>query len=155
MYQPLAFTAMAPSNISSSNAARARQYLEAVASDVSTEELFDFYHPDIVIQEFPNRIAPNGRVRHATDIPAAYEQGRRILQAQTYNVHRVVAAGDDVAVELEWIGILAAPVMSLPAGSQMKAFVAMFLTFRDGKIISQRNYDCYPQLATEAESSPR
>ena len=42
------------------------------------------------------------------------------------------------------IGILAVSVMSLPAGSQMKAFVAMFLTLRDGKIISQRNYDCYP-----------
>jgi ketosteroid isomerase-like protein len=146
---------MAPSNISSSNAARARQYLEAVASDVPTEKLFDFYHPDVVIQEFPNRIAPNGRVRHATDIPAAYEQGRRILQSQTYNVHRVVAAGDEVAVELEWIGILAVSVMNLPAGSQMKAFVAMFLTFRDGKIISQRNYDCYPPLATEAQSIPR
>ncbi len=35
------------------------------------------------------------------------------------------------------------PVMNLPAGGEMKAFVAMFLTFRDGKIVSQRNYDCY------------
>jgi len=25
----------------------------------------------------------------------------------------------------------------------MKAFLAVFLDFRDGKIIKQRNYDCY------------
>lgn len=56
----------------------------------------------------------------------------------------IVEAGDEVAVELEWSGILAVPVMNLPAGSEMKSFVAMFLTFRDGKIVSQHNYDCYP-----------
>jgi hypothetical protein len=49
-----------------------------------------------------------------------------------------------VAVELEWSGILAVPVMNLLVGSEMKAFVAMFLTFRDGTIVSQRNYDRYP-----------
>jgi ketosteroid isomerase-like protein len=59
-------------------------------------------------------------------------------------VQRIVEFGDEVAVELEWTGILSVPVMKLPAGSEMKGFVAMFLTFRDGKIVSQRNYDGYP-----------
>jgi ketosteroid isomerase-like protein len=146
---------MAPSNISSSNVARARQYLEAVASGVPFEKVFDFYAPDVVIQEFPNRIAPNGRVRRAADIRAAYEQGRKILHSQSYNMQRVLEAGDEIAVELQWTGILAVPVMTLPAGSEMKAFVAMFLTFRNGKIISQRNYDCYPPFATDAQSIQR
>jgi hypothetical protein len=51
-------------------------------------------------------------------------------------------SGDEVAVELEWTGVagvLAVPVLGLSAGSEMKAFVAMFLTFRDGRIVSQRN----------------
>jgi ketosteroid isomerase-like protein len=146
---------MKRSNISSSNVARAREYLEAVASGESFDKVFDFYAPDLVIQEFPNRIAPQGRVRQASGIRAAYEQGRKIMGSQTYTVQRIIESGDEVAVELEWTGILAAPVMSLPAGSEMKAFVAMFLTFRDGKIISQRNYDCYPPFAAEAESIPR
>jgi ketosteroid isomerase-like protein len=77
------------------------------------------------------------------DLHAAYERGRIILQPQRYDVQRIVEAGDEVAVELEWSGILAVPVMNLPAGSEMKAFVAMSLTFRDGKIVSRRNYDCY------------
>jgi ketosteroid isomerase-like protein len=126
-----------------------------VASGVPFEKVFDFYASDVVIQEFPNRIAPNGRVRRAADIRGAYEQGRKILHSQSYNVQRVLEAGDEIAIELEWTGVLAVPVMTLAAGSQMKAFVAMFLTFRDGKIISQRNYDCYPPFATDAQSIQR
>jgi ketosteroid isomerase-like protein len=100
------------------------------------------------IEEFPNRIAPQGRrVRRARDLRAAYEQGQKILRSQTYPVQRIFEAGEEVAVELECVGILAVPVMGLAAGSEMKAFVAMFLTFRDGKIVSQRNYDCYPPFA--------
>jgi hypothetical protein len=87
------------------------------------------------------------RTRRAADLGVAYAQGRQILRSQRYNVRRIVETGDEVAVELEWTGTLAVSVMNLPAGSEMKAFVAMFLTFRDGKIISQRNYDCYPPFA--------
>jgi ketosteroid isomerase-like protein len=96
-------------------------------------------------------IDPQGRVRRAADLRAAYEQGRQILQSQTYRVQRILEAGDEVAVELEWSGILAVPVMNLPAGSEMEAFVAMFLTFRDGKIASQRNYDCYPPFGPQPD----
>ena len=66
---------------------------------------------------------------------------------------RVLDSGDDVVAELEWSGTLAVPVMDLPAGSEIKAFVAMFITFRDGKIISQRNYDCYPPFGSQSASS--
>src|SRR5437867_12105906 len=34
------------------------------------------------------------------------------------------------------------------AETVMKAFIGMFFTFRDGKIVSQRNYDCYPPFET-------
>lgn len=64
-----------------------------------------------------------------------------------------VESGDELAIELEWTGVLAIPVLGLPAGSEMKAFVAMFLTFRDGRIVSQRNYDCYPPFAAEGGAS--
>lgn len=67
--------------MTSSNVARAYQYLQAVASMGSFENVADFYSPDVVIQEFPNRIAPQGRVRRAAVLRAAYGQGRRILQS--------------------------------------------------------------------------
>lgn len=47
--------------------------------------------------------------------------------------------------------MLAAEVMNLPAGSEMKAYVAMFLRMPDGKIVEQRNYDCYPAFGAEAK----
>jgi len=83
--------------MSTSNVSRARQYLQAVASGESFEKVLDFYTPDVVIQEFPNRVAPHGRIRRAADIRPAYEQGRQILQSQTYNVQRILESGDDVA----------------------------------------------------------
>jgi hypothetical protein len=59
----------------SHNASRTHDYLQAVASMGSFENVADFYAPNVVIQEFPNRVAPQGRVRRAADLRAAYEQG--------------------------------------------------------------------------------
>ena len=73
------------------------------------------------------------------------------MKAQTYRVQNILEAEEQVAVEVEWTGILAMPVMNLPAGSEMKAFFAMFLSFRDGKIAEQRNYDCYPPFDSQPE----
>ena len=120
--------------MSTSNVSRARQYLQVVASGEAFEKVADFYTPDVVIQEFPNRIAPHGRIRRAADIRPAYEQGRQILQSQTYNVQRILESGDDVAVELEWTGILALPVMNLPAGTEMKASSRCFSPFATAEL---------------------
>jgi ketosteroid isomerase-like protein len=130
----------------SSNVIAARRYLRAVESLGPAEDVAAFYAPDVVFREFPNRISPKGRVAGIAEMGEAWKRGRQLLRSQTYNVQRIVEAGDELAVELEWTGVLATPVMTLPAGAEMKAFVAMFLTFRDGKIVSQRNYDCYPPL---------
>jgi ketosteroid isomerase-like protein len=141
--------------MTSPNVTRMHEYLQAVASLGPLESVAAFFTPDVTFHEFPNRIAPHGRVRGAADLPAAYEQGRKILKSQSYRVQRVVEAGDEMAVELEWTGIPAVPVMDLPAGSEMNAFVAMFLTFREGKIAAQRNYDCYPPLGSSNEGNEK
>jgi hypothetical protein len=66
--------------MTSSNASRARQYLQAVASLGPFETLADFYTPDVVIQEFPNRIAPHGLSKHQFTPP----QGLAILCLMRY-----------------------------------------------------------------------
>ena len=138
----------------SPNVELAREYLRAVESMGPPENVARFYGVEMEFHEFPNRIAPLGRVRRRGDLQAAYGQAQKLLRSQRYEVRRIVENGDEVAVELEWTGVLAVPVasaaMNLAAGHEMKAFVAMFLTIRDGKIVSHRNYDCYPPFDAAA-----
>jgi ketosteroid isomerase-like protein len=136
----------------SPNVQLAREYLRAVESMGPPESVARFCADDMEFYEFPNRIVPHGRVRRRAELNAAYGQAQKLLRSQRYEVRRVVDNGEEVAVELEWTGILALPIAAtnLQAGHEMRAFVAMFLTFRNGKIVSQRNYDCYPPFDAAA-----
>lgn len=136
--------------MTSPSVASAHAYLRAVASMGPFEDVAQFFTPDVIFEEFPNRISPQGRVRGAAEMQAGYEKGRTIMRSQVYEVKRIVESGDEIAVELDWTDVLSVPVLGLLAGTEMRAFVAMFLTFRDGKIVSQRNYDCYPPLESQA-----
>ena len=73
----------------------------------------------------------------------AFEKGRKLLSSQTYELKSVVAEGDSLAIEVLWTGTLALAFGNLSVGSQMRAHSAMFFQFKDGKVISQRNYDCF------------
>lgn len=139
--------------MTSPNVASTHVYLRAVASMGSFEEVAQFFTPDVIFQEFPNRISPHGRVSRAAEMQTGYENGRAIMRSQVYEVKRIVESGDEIAVELDWTGVLAVPLLGLLAGTEVRAFVAMFLTFRDGKIVSQRNYDCYPPLESQAAAN--
>ncbi|MBC8164855.1 MAG: nuclear transport factor 2 family protein, partial [Bryobacteraceae bacterium] len=55
----------------------------------------------------------------------------------------IIADDDNVAVEAHWAGKLAVPLGTLSAGAEMKAAFAMFFRCREGRISSQRNYDCF------------
>ncbi|MFH8410191.1 nuclear transport factor 2 family protein [Streptomyces sp. NPDC018019] len=74
------------------------------------------------------------------------EQGRTLLSHQQFDVHNAIAADDQVALEVTWSGTLATPVGGLSAGHVLRAHIAVFLEFRDGRIRAQRNYDCYERL---------
>ena len=63
-----------------------------------------------------------------------------MLRAQRYAVRSAVVQGMRVALETLWVGTLAVPVGSLPAGGEMRAHFAMFLDFEEGLIRGQRNY---------------
>jgi ketosteroid isomerase-like protein len=62
---------------------------------------------------------------------------------QSHTLINVVAAGNQVAVEARWTATLAVPFGNIPAGGEMRARFAIFLEFRDGLIVRQRNYDCF------------
>ncbi len=65
------------------------------------------------------------------------------MSAQHFEIVNALVNGSHAAVEAIWTGTLAIPLGSLPAGGQMRARFGVFLEFRDGQIIRQRNYDCF------------
>ncbi|WP_216677787.1 nuclear transport factor 2 family protein [Streptomyces sp. MNP-20] len=119
------------------------RYHRAVGAGATGDALAAFFTADAVHRELPNLLFPKGVVRDLPGILEAAEAGRGTLRRQTYDVRNAVACGDKVALEVEWTGELAVPLGGLPAGHVLRAHIAAFLDFRDGRISGQRNYDCY------------
>lgn len=119
------------------------RYLKALEEGATGPALAAFFAEDVVQEEFPNRLTPMGKRRGLADILAAAERGQKAMAAQRYEILGVVASGEHVAVEVLWTGTLAVPFGELQPGDQMRAHFAMFLEVRDGRIIAQRNYDCF------------
>jgi ketosteroid isomerase-like protein len=129
--------------VSTPNLETALRFVKAVEQGATGDTLLQFFHPEIQQHEYPNRLFPKGAHRDAQALREASERGQQVLSAQRYEVRNALAAGDQVALELDWTGTLAIPVGSLPAGGKLHAMIGQFLTFRDGRIVSIRNYDCY------------
>ena len=140
---PQAFGSQLPSGQARDNLERARQYLAAIEADSAEPSPFDFLSPDIRQIEYPNQFCPRGADRDLAEMRAAADRGRAVLRAQRFEVRTVIAHDDEVALEVLWVGTLAVPVGSLAAGDEMRANFGVFLTFRDGLIVRQRNYDCF------------
>jgi ketosteroid isomerase-like protein len=120
-----------------------RRYLAAIEAGATGAELAAFYTADVVQEEFPNRLVPQGARR---DLPAILDgalRGQRVLRGQRYEIQQALVQDNHVALEVVWIGTLEVPIGSLPAGGEMRARFALFLEFRDGRIAAQRNYDCF------------
>ena len=71
------------------------------------------------------------------------EKGKQILKSQSYDVQREFVSGNTVIFEVVWRGAFAIPIGKTPAGEEIKAFFALFIEFENGKILTQRNYDCF------------
>ena len=70
-------------------------------------------------------------------------RGKQGMRSERYEVRNALASGDRVALEVLWSGTLAIELGSLPAGGVMRAHFGVFLDYEDGKIVAQRNYDCF------------
>ena len=64
----------------------------------------------------------------------------KILHSQTYGIKNAIAA----VVGGVWTDVLAIPMGELKPGDAMTCFCGIFLDFQGGKIVAQRNYDCFP-----------
>lgn len=118
-------------------------YLRALAEGECGSALARFFTGDARQIELPNRLNPTGQESDLATMLRRSEQGRQFLQRQSFELLSGIESGERVAVEALWTGVLAAPLGTLAAGAQMRAHLAMFFEFRDGRIHRQRNYDCF------------
>ncbi len=125
------------------NLAVARAYLKAL-QDGQPAHARQYLAPDIVQVEHPNQLKPNGEHRTAEAMAADGQRGLKILERQTFEVLNAIAEDDRVALEVLWTGVLAIPLRDLKPGDAMTCWSGIFLDFRDGKIVGQRNHDCFP-----------
>ena len=125
------------------NLAIARRYLEALENGAEGSALKEYFTKDVIQEEFPNRLSPIGAHRELEAVLDASRKGKQTLRAQKYDIRNSIVDGDSVALEVFWSGYLAVPVDTLPADSEMRAHLSIWLEFRDGKICRQRNYECF------------
>lgn len=134
---------MSPAEPSTQNLATVRAFVAAVESFAQGEALGRFLHPSFEQEELPNLLFPRGATRDAAALLASAAKGRTVLRDQRFRILREVAAGEMVALEMDWSGTLAVPYGELAPGHVLRARLAMFVELEDGRIRRQRNYDCY------------
>jgi len=121
----------------------ARRYLRAIEEGVPADQMRAFFAEDVIQEEFPNRFVPDGARRDLAGLMEAGARGRAVVEAQHYQIVNSVVSAPWVALEVAWQATLKMPIGSLPAGGVMRARFGVFIEFRDGRIIAQRNYDCF------------
>lgn len=126
-----------------SNVQIAIDFLKAVSSRKSPEELRVFYHPHIEHIEYPNAITKNTTFRNIDALLEGAEKGSKVLVKEEYEIIKSYGFEDSVIIEAIWTGTLAIPLGKLEPGDKMKAYFAQFFEIKDGKIFRQRNYDCF------------
>ena len=144
---PEAFGSALPLGEERTNLEITRRYLAAIEAGRDDSDpanrARDFFAPDVVQVEYPNQFVPRGAQRDLAAIAAAAERGRKVVRAQRYEVRTAIAQGNQVALEVLWVGTLAVAVGTLSVGSEMRAHFGVFITFRNGQIVRQHNYDCF------------
>jgi ketosteroid isomerase-like protein len=131
---------------------RHREGLEQIALVTSQEPEFepprDVVHKRLGVADFWISGPTAGLEAHVAEFFAKHAQwhaelGKREISKQSFEIHNALVDGDRVAMEVLWQGRLANPAGDLPVGGEMRAHFAIFLEFRDGKIVAQRSYECF------------
>ena len=121
----------------------AKDYLAAIERGALFEDLARFLTPDCIQEEFPNRLVPDGARRTLEDLKAAAGRRAKAVENQRYEVLNALTQDNHVALEIQWSARLLLPFGSSVPGDVMKARFAFFLVFREDRIESQHNYDCF------------
>ncbi|MFO0672006.1 MAG: nuclear transport factor 2 family protein [Polyangiaceae bacterium] len=123
-----------------------RAFVADVEAFAQGDALARYLHPEFEQEELPNLLFPKGVRRDAAALLESAAKGRGAMREQRFVVTHEVAAGNMVALEMDWSGTLAVPYGELPPGHVLRARLAMFVEVEGGRIRRQRNYDCYAPI---------
>lgn len=122
------------------------EFLKALSDGKSGDELKQFYDEEVVQTEYPNLLTGKTIARNLVEILEASVRGKQVITSQNYEITKSYAVDDNVIIEAIWTGVLAIPLGKLAAGDEMKAYFSQIYEFKNGKIIKQRNYDCFEKF---------
>lgn len=120
-----------------------KRYLEAIGNGATGPKLAAFFDPEVVQEEFPNRLAPTGATRDLEAVLEVADRDKKLMKTQTFEVKTLMAGGDRIAIEIAWSGTLATALGTIPAATELKARIAMFIEMRTGRILRQRSYAAF------------
>lgn len=120
-----------------------RSYLQALEARAPVDAIRALLAEDAFVEVLPNALDPHGSRRTRAEALADVERGRALMREERYEILSVLAGDGRVAVEVAWRGVLAVAVGGRPAGAPLQARCSMHFEVRDGRIVAQRNYDCF------------
>jgi ketosteroid isomerase-like protein len=121
---------------------RARSYLDALNARAEADVVASFFAPEAVHEELPNRLNPQGVYRNLEAIKRSRARSLASISSEHYELMGATGGGSQVALEIAWTGIEGVASGAIEAEHRREARLAVFLTFRDGLIVRQRNYAC-------------
>jgi ketosteroid isomerase-like protein len=132
-----------PATEEAGNLAVVRGYYAAITHGAAGLDWERWFAPDVVQEEFPNRLLPAGTRRDLRAMQEAAQRGQAIMDHQEFELLELLASGSKVVVEAEWRGRIGQAVGPFKAGARLRTRFAQVLELRDGKIVALRNYDCF------------
>lgn len=125
------------------NLAVIRGYYAAIASGAATVDWEEWFAPDAIQEEFPNRLFPAGTRCDLRSMQEAAQRGQALLAEQEFQLLDLVASGSKVVVEADWRGRFVRDAGPFKAGTQLRTRYAQVFELQNGKIVAMRNYDCF------------
>jgi ketosteroid isomerase-like protein len=122
--------------------AAARRFVAAY--NRGTADWVDECHAETTVwSELPLPGTPDGRGGDRAALRLAAEQAVAAFPNRRMQIRNLVAAGAQVALELDWHGTAALALPGVVIGERVHLRVAMFLTYAHGNIVAQVDY-CVP-----------
>ena len=127
------------SEVEQRNADTVRAYL-AAADAFDPDAVARQLAPDVVQTNLPNALSPRLSKRGRDEMLTEVREAGYFLSSRRVEVERLIASESEVAVEGVWVGVLKVEMGPLKEGDELRAYLALFFTLRDGQIASEKTH---------------